>query len=1153
MTMKSTAPAAAARLRGLFRSPRRGVSSGPLRRQLTVRQVGNDVVVDLSVRSDITVVGIWGRDASEQWTWLSAVVTGAEAAADIRTYRGRINLDEIVPRLSLTGTPDLDASTADAPGGDISTADAPVGALNLFLEVERDVEADSSLAETVRNRDPSAVGEPESVIGPDDTTMVRVRYRFALGRFSDTQVGELSTVTTPHGTAEVYPNRNGGLSIALNQPLKPYGRIYVRRLRIRGGRLEMRGTVLTRHVEIGTANLLLKGRTTGTRGSAPLHLIFDEAATRQKFGLRRYHFTVQLDVAGLVADGRDDTLDAWVEIQPAQGSEPYQVRVGKTRYLVQLLSRPGWAREGDRTASLTPYYTYKAQNTSFHLELFNSEAHRMLRRRLRTQPLRRIIGTQKDTWLLGERPYKAQDNGLQLFRYLREAHPEINAYYVIEADSPERRNLDGLDNVVTYRSIQHIDVALRAGRFVGTHHADYLYPLRTQQFRRAVGGVKVFLQHGVMGTKWLAPMYGRNVSTFETDLFIVSSEREKEYIVSDFDYRPQEVAVTGLARFDTLLIDDVALKPRQILVIPTWREWLQDPDRFLESEYYERWMTFLTAPAFRSLIDAHGLEVVFCLHPNMQQHREAFSSIPARIIMQGEVDVQHLLKESGLMITDYSSVGFDFSFLHKPVVYYQFDRDRFLGKMGSHLDLDRELPGRVTKTPDELLAAVSASLDNGNRMEAHFVDRADRFISQRDTSSRERIVQAIKLARRADSVLKRAGKSETVQRAVNVGRRSKFYFPLMKLFYRLAKLTPVDPNLIVFESGVGKQYADSPRNIYEELLRRGDQRRKVWAYNGKFPVDDAGTTAVKRLSPKYYWYLARAKYWVNNQSFPHYIHRRRDGVYLQTWHGTPLKRMAHDLEYVHGRDAGYLGRVAEAADQWSVLVSSSEYMTNIMRSAFRYRGQVLEAGFPRNDLLAGTQGEDLRSRVRAEYGIGPEKKVVLYAPTFRDDQSTGRGRFGFELPIDLDEFGRCLGADTVLMIRTHVLVQDSFEIPEGLESCIMDVSKVPDIQELYMASDVLITDYSSVFFDFANLPLPIIFYAPDLESYRDKLRGFYIEYDEQLPGPIVTTQEDLFPAIASSDEIMDVYADKRRIFLEKFNPHEDGNSTQRVVDYVFDE
>lgn len=1100
-------------------------------------------MLDLSVRSDITVVGIWARDAAEQWTSLCDVVAGPETAADTRTYRGRISLDEVTPLLSPAGRSNSEASTADAPGT----------AVNLFLEIERDVASDSSLAETVRQRDPAAVRQADGGTGPDGVEMVCVRYRFVLGRFSDTRIGELSTATTSHGTAAVYPNRNGGLSIAVNQPLKPYGQIIVSRLRIRDGQLEMRGTALTRHMEIESATLLLKGRTTGERGSAPLHLTLDETATRKKFGLRRYHFSVQLDVAALVADGRDDTLDAWVELQPSQGSEPYQVRVGKTRYLVQLLSRPGWARYGDRTASLTPYYTYKAQKTSFHLELFDSEAHRVLRKRLRSQPLRRITATRKNTWLLGERPYKAQDNGLQLFRYLRQAHPEIDAYYVIEADSPERRNLDGLDNVVTYRSTQHIDVALRAGRFVGTHHADYLYPLRTQQFRRAVGGVKVFLQHGVMGTKWLAPMYGRNVSTFETDLFIVSSEREKEYIVSDFGYRPQEVAVTGLARFDTLLMDDVALKPRQVLVIPTWREWLQDPDRFLESEYYERWMTFLTGPAFRSLVDMHGLEVVFCLHPNMRQHREAFSSLPARIITQGEVDVQHLLKESGLMITDYSSVGFDFSFLHKPVFYYQFDRDRFLGRMGSHLDLDRELPGRVTKTPDDLVAAVSASLQSGNRVDANFQDRADRFITHRDTNSRERIVQAIKGARRADSVLERAGKSETFQRAINVFRRGKFYFPIMKMFYRLVKLTPADPNLIVFESGVGKQYADSPRNIYEELLRRGDQRRKVWVYNGKFPVNDAGTTVVKRLSPQYYWYLAKAGYWVNNQSFPHYIHRRRKGVYLQTWHGTPLKRMAHDLEQVHGRDAGYLNRVTEAASQWSVLVSSGEYMTNVMRSAFQYRGKVLETGFPRNDLLAGQQYESDKSRIRAQFGIGPEKKVVLYAPTFRDDQSTGQGRFGFDLTIDLDEFGQRFGSDTVLMIRHHVLVQNSFEIPEELSSCVMNVSGFPDIQELYIASDVLITDYSSVFFDFANLLLPMIFYAPDLEAYRDNLRGFYIEYDEQLPGPIVTTQEELFHQIEFSHEIVEEYAEKRRVFLERFNPHEDGDSTQRVVDSVFGE
>ncbi|MCZ4151693.1 CDP-glycerol glycerophosphotransferase, partial [Escherichia coli] len=176
---------------------------------------------------------------------------------------------------------------------------------------------------------------------------------------------------------------------------------------------------------------------------------------------------------------------------------------------------------------------------------------------------------------------------------------------------------------------------------------------------------------------------------------MVSSEREKQYIVQDFQYSPQEVKVTGLARFDALLANDIAVNDNMLLIIPTWRDWLQNEEVFLESDYLKQWKSLLCSAELSALADTYGLEIVFCLHPNMMQFREHFAGTPARLIVQGEVDVQELIKTAAIMITDYSSVNFDFSFLHKPVHYYQFDRSRFLGRNGSHLDLDKELPGRI--------------------------------------------------------------------------------------------------------------------------------------------------------------------------------------------------------------------------------------------------------------------------------------------------------------------------------------------------------------------------------------------------------------------------------------------------------------------------
>ncbi len=205
----------------------------------------------------------------------------------------------------------------------------------------------------------------------------------------------------------------------------------------------------------------------------------------------------------------------------------------------------------------------------------------------------------------------------------------------------------------------------------------------------------------------MVPNYGKNQGGFETDLFVVSSEREREYIVGDFGYEPGEVVVTGLSRFDSLLEPDTAVR-RQLLILPTWRDWLTDAELYLESDYHARWTELLHHERLHALARAQDLEIVFCLHPNMQRFTSLFSDVPVRVISQGEVDVQQLMKESAVLVTDYSSVGFDFSFLHRPILYYQFDQEHFLGRWGSHLDLDVELPGPIVFTVEDLIDRIEA-------------------------------------------------------------------------------------------------------------------------------------------------------------------------------------------------------------------------------------------------------------------------------------------------------------------------------------------------------------------------------------------------------------------------------------------------------------
>lgn len=979
-----------------------------------------------------------------------------------------------------------------------------------------------------------------------DTRGPELAFRYPVGRAVSTELPEFDGTETPFGSVTPYVNRQGILSLAVNEAIPPYARVHNGHLTVNDGVLTVRGHILTRNTRVRSVDLVLLGRVTGYRRTVPTRLSYDATATAAKYGLRRYEYEVSYDFHDDVGAVTDDTADLYLDLDADKQDEAIRSRIGRSPFLVRQQAKSSHAASEVSALSITPYYTFKAKNPSLHLEVFDKPVFEHLQRRL-NEP--RGTGRRKTNpvWLIGELPYKAQDNGLHFFRYMRDNHPEIDAYYVIREDSPERRNLNGYSNVIDFRSKEHIDVVLAAEKIVGTHHPAFLYPTREPALEKRLHADNIFLQHGVTAAKWMVPNYGKTAPGFDTDLIMVCSEREKEFFVKDFGYDPAEVAVVGFSRFDSLLADDVEVNPRQLMIMPTWRPWLQDPDRFTESDYFDRWSTLLTSEAFKELVSKHSLDVVFCLHPNMQQFSDHFSELGAKIVYQGEVDVQLLMKQSAVMVTDYSSVGFDFSFLHKPVVYYQFDANRFAQP---HADPLTELPGPVVNSGLAVLDALERIFADEARMSDAYMRRADRFIAHRDTQNSERIFRAISGFSPLFTPIDDFVKSEAVALTARALRKNRRYLSVMKRAYRIMRLFPLASDTIVFESGQAKQYGDSPRAIYEELVRRGDPRRKVWIYNGRIPLRDDSTVVVKRHSPQFFWHLATAKYWINNHNFPHYIHRRKGGVYIQTWHGTPLKRMFFDQDNFFGRDSGYIARVTEASAQWSELVSPSPYATKAMRSSYGYTGRVHEVGYPRNDILADPHADAVRESIRQRLGIGPEKTVVLYAPTFRDDRPTTKGRFAFDWPFDVTSFMSSLGDNVVLLVRTHVLISNRLPIPDDLSTSVKDVSKYPDIQELFLASDMLVTDYSSSFFDYAILQRPIIFYSFDLENYRDNLRGFYLDYDKDLPGPIVRTEAELSRAI---DDFRTGQLDPAHTvadFSRTYSPHDDGGASGRVIDLL---
>ena len=215
-----------------------------------------------------------------------------------------------------------------------------------------------------------------------------------------------------------------------------------------------------------------------------------------------------------------------------------------------------------------------------------------------------------------------------------------------------------------------------------------------------------------------------------------------------------------------------------------------------------------------------------------------------------------------------------------------------------------------------------------------------------------------------------------------------------------------------------------------------------------------------------------------------------------------------------------------------------------------YDGNMLETGYPRNDLLSASNRDEIALNLKKKLGIPLDKKTILYAPTWRDDEYYGNGRYKFKLKLDLDLLKKELGDQYVVLLRTHHYIADNLDVT-GLEDFAFNLSKYDDITEIYLISDICITDYSSVFFDYANLKRPLLFYTYDLDKYRDVLRGFYIDMETELPRPLVFSSEEVVDKIKNIDQLNADYQEKYQQFYQRFCSWEDGNASKRVVEEVF--
>ena len=406
--------------------------------------------------------------------------------------------------------------------------------------------------------------------------------------------------------------------------------------------------------------------------------------------------------------------------------------------------------------------------------------------------------------------------------------------------------------------------------------------------------------------------------------------------------------------------------------------------------------------------------------------------------------------------------------------------------------------------------------------------------------------------------------------AINVSKKNlalrkiirSFNSFIRKINYKISSFgVKVDEKTLLFCCFNGKSYSCSPKAIYEYMINNDEFKdyKFIWAFldekKYKNLEKNKNTSVVKIGAKEYKKCLAKAKYWIFNYKIPDFLYPKKNQIFVQCWHGTPLKRLGCDLEHfdnVLNTIDGIKKRYKIEASKFTYFISPSKFASEKFISAWNLKeigkkNIIVEEGYPRNDFLFNYKEKDVQ-QIRKKLGIeNDNRKIILYAPTYRSDQhQTGLG-YVYKEEIDFKKMEEKFGKEYLILFRPHYFIANSFDF-DKYKGFVYNVANIDDINELYIISDILITDYSSVFFDYANLKRPMIFFMYDLEHYKNESNGFYIDLNE-LPGPIVETQEDLEKSIEDVD--FNIGSSKKyKEFNEKYNYLDDGNASKRVIEKV---
>lgn len=598
-------------------------------------------------------------------------------------------------------------------------------------------------------------------------------------------------------------------------------------------------------------------------------------------------------------------------------------------------------------------------------------------------------------------------------------------------------------------------------------------------------------------------------------LFPVSSQAVRPEIASAFGVDPAHVEVLGEARTDILFEGDSATRrararevvtgavgdcgqSRLVLFAPTWRDGRPDPVVPTPQEW-DRIEQRLRA-----------LDAVLLVRPHPYGVGDySYASDRVRLLDGHALpELMPALPAMDAVVTDYSSVLIDAAVVDCPTVFLAPDLEDYARRHGLYDDYDVTSAGRVDRTWDQALARLADILTPGpgaDEARSHAAALAHRYHHHRDGRSAARIVRRI-----------------------------------LELTGHTSALTSVAPRRtgsVFFESFHGRNVSCNPAAIDRALAEMAPGVERYWSVrSANLEVPDGAHAVVRGTAS---WQRARARAdalvindWIDDDWRP-----RRGQLVLQTWHGTPLKRIALARR---GKSLRQVAAIVRQSSRWSALLAQSPEGGRLLRRAYAVRAPVWVMGYPRNDLLVSSRG----SRVRAQLGVRTPR-VVLYAPTWRD------GALDALDPLDSHELSARLGEDWTVLVRGHARTMD--DRPRHEAQRVLDVTAYPDVSDLMCLADVLVTDYSSVMFDFSATGRPMVFYVADQESYDRDTRGFVMDLGPIAPGPLVRSAQDCARAVAEAAGDQERWAARYSAWRERFNPLDDGQASRRVAEKLLRE